>query len=105
MTKQQHKGSHDVVSMLFHFFHHYLDQDVKSLHIFLDSYGGQNKNHTFIKFLHYIITQLKRLESIQVTYPVRGDSFMKNDTNMALIPKCARAETPDARKNVIREAR
>lgn len=42
------KESDDVASMLSHFLDNYLNNEVKTLHIFADSCGGQNKNHTII---------------------------------------------------------
>lgn len=99
------KGSDDVASFLNDFFKTYLPIEVKTLYIFADSCGGQNKNHTIIKMLHHITTKEKRFEKVVVTFPVRGHSYMENDKNMGLIPKTAKAETPDGWRTVIENAR
>lgn len=99
------KGCNDVASMLLHFFKNYLDKSVTHLNIFADSCGGQNKNHTIIKFLHYVTSELKMFEKVVVTYPVRGHSYMESDKNMALIPKSSKAETPAGWREVIEGAR
>ncbi|CAH1106455.1 unnamed protein product [Psylliodes chrysocephalus] len=71
------KGSDDVASMLYHFVNTYLDPAVKKLYVFADSCWGQNKNHTIIQFPHYVTADLKRFDTMAITYPVRGNSFME----------------------------
>lgn len=50
-----------------------------------DSCSGQNKNYQLFKFLHYIIHHCSKLESVQITYPIRGHSYMECDKNMSLL--------------------
>lgn len=100
------KESDDVASMLSHFLDNYLNNKVKTLHIFADSCGGQNKkNHTIIKFLHYVCAFQKRFESVTVTFPVRDHSYMETDKSIGLIPKSAKAKTPDGWRAVLEVAR
>lgn len=87
------KGSDDVSSLVNHFLYNHLDPKVRHLEIFCDSCGGQNKNYTFLRFLHNVIHQQKRLDSIKVTFPIRGHSYMENDKNMGNINQKARVET------------
>ena len=85
MTKQWEKGSNDIVSMLHHFFNCVLSQEVCELHIFCNSCTEQNKKFTVIRLLHYSAVVLKRFDTVFVTYPVRGHSYMESDKNMGLI--------------------
>lgn len=99
------KGSDDVVSMLHHFFTEVLSPQVRNLHIFADSCGGQNKNFTVIKYLHYCTVVLKKFDSVTLTFPVRGHSYMECDKNMALINQRYPAETPGDWRDAISSAR
>lgn len=87
------KGSDDVSSLVNHFVYNYLDLNVRELDLFCDSCGGQNKNYTFFRFLHNLVHQQKRFDSIRVTFPIRGHSYMENDKNMGIINQKARVET------------
>lgn len=88
------KGSDEVCSFLFHFIINSLDTEVQNLHIYCDGAGGQNKNYTVIRFVHYMVTVVKRLRSIVITYPVRGHSYLECDKNMGLINLKHRMEIP-----------
>jgi hypothetical protein len=99
------KGSDDVSSMLAHFFTHCLDEKVRVLEIFCDSCGGQNKNYTVFRFLHYMVHVEKRFDSITVTFPVRGHSYMECDRDMSIINQKAPCEVPDDWNKVFAEAR
>lgn len=80
--------------MLYHFFDNYLNNEVKTPHIFADSCVGQNKNHTMIKFLHYVCALQKRFEIVKVIFSVRRHPYMEKEKSMGLIPKSSKAETP-----------
>ncbi|KAJ8871631.1 hypothetical protein PR048_027958 [Dryococelus australis] len=99
------KGSDEVASVLYNFFFEVLSSDVLEIHIFCDSYGGQNKNWTVIRFLHYVAVVLKRFDKVQVTYPIRGHSYMECDKNAALISQKTPAETPGDWREAIASAR
>lgn len=89
------KGADEVCSFLFHYIFNILDSNIEELEIFCDSCAGQNKNSALIKFCHYMVSNLKRLKVIKITYPIRGHSYLECDKNTALIKKKARCEIPD----------
>lgn len=89
------KGSNEVVSFLHHFIFVQLDAKVKTLYIFCDSCGGQNKNFTVFRYLHYVVNVTKRLDKIEVTFPIRGHSYMECDRDMGVINQKIRAEVPE----------
>lgn len=99
------KGSANVCDMLLHYVDNHLSEQVEHLHIFADSCGGQNKNINIIRFLHYLVHTRKRFKSIQVTYPVRGHSYMECDKQMGLIHSNYPAELPSDWAEHFREAR
>lgn len=66
------KGSDDVCSLLHNFIYSHFDPEVKNLKIFCDSCSGQQKNFTFFRFLHNLVNNEKMLESVVVTFPIRG---------------------------------
>lgn len=95
------KGADEVSSFLFHFIMNYLPPEIEHLHIFCDGAGGQNKNYTIIRFIHYITTVVRRLKSIRITYPVRGHSYLECDKNMELVNTKRRMKVPaDWEKNL-----
>lgn len=100
-----HKGSNEVCSMLHHFVYNCLSSDVTELMIFCDSCGGQNKNFTFFRFLHHLVHEENRFKSIQVTFPIRGHSYLECDKNMGLINQKIRAELPKDWIQVFKDAR
>lgn len=99
------KGADEVTSMLNHFIFYVLDPQVRHLEIFCDSCSGQNKNYLVIKFCHYIVAIVKRLESIKITFPIRGHSYMECDRNMAVINQKSACEVPEDWINVVQNAR
>lgn len=99
------KGSEDVVSMLNHFITNHLDKRVKHFELFCDSCSGQNKNFNLIRYLHYITVTQKVFESVTITFPVRGHSYMENDKNMGLINRKAVAEVPKDWQEIICNSR
>ncbi|CAH1099465.1 unnamed protein product [Psylliodes chrysocephalus] len=72
---------------------HDLHLYIRKLDLFCDSCGGQNKNYTFFRYLHNLVHQQKRFDSVRVTFPIRGHSYMENDKNMGIINQKARVET------------
>lgn len=77
----------------------------KHLKIFCDSCSGQNKNFTMFRFLHHLVHVEKKLESVMMTFPVRGHSYMENDKNMGIINTKTRAEIPEGWIEIIECAR
>lgn len=99
------KGSDEVASFLHHFVYNHLDKDVTHLEIFSDSCGGQNKNKTLLRLLHYLVHVENRFEYIKMTFPIRGHSYMECDKNTALVKHTSPAETPQDWVNVFQVAR
>ncbi|PSN52493.1 hypothetical protein C0J52_11211 [Blattella germanica] len=99
------KGSDDVCSLLHHFIYNYLSSDVKHLSLFCDSCGGQQKNFTFFRFIYNLVNVEKKLESITVTFPIRGHSYLENDKNMGLVNSKSTAIVPKDWASIIRNSR
>ncbi|XP_046665800.1 uncharacterized protein LOC124357790 [Homalodisca vitripennis] len=89
-----YKGANEVASFLLYFVMTILDPSVKELDIFCDSCGGQNKNWTLFRTIHYIVHHTKRLDKIQMNFPIRGHSYLECDRNMASINQKKWIETP-----------
>jgi len=84
----------------------YLDDDVEELQIFCDSAGGQNKNYTIFRFIHYIVNnQIHGLKNIKITFPVRGHSYLECDKNVGLWKLKEKMETPKDFKSMIKNSR
>lgn len=88
------KGSDDVCSLLNQFINNEVTEQIKSLDIFCDSCAGQNKNFTVFRFLHHLVHVKKRFESVLVTFPIRGHSYMECDKAFSLVNQKVPAETP-----------
>lgn len=99
------KGSNDVASLLHYFIFVQLSSKVRHLRIFCDSCGGQNKNFTVFRYLHYVVHVAKRLDTIEVTFPIRGHSYMECDRDMGLINQKIPAEGPEDWYNEIKACR
>lgn len=99
------KGSDDVCSLLHHYIYNYLDPNVRKLQIFCDSCGGQNKNFTVLRFIHNIVHNEKKLDSIQITFPIRGHSYMECDKDFGLVNQKTKAELPQDWAEEFRTAR
>lgn len=99
------KGADDVTSILDDFIEKHVGDGVKHLHIFCDSCAGQNKNYTVLRYLHHLVITRKRFDSIKITFPVRGHSFLECDKNMGLINQKKTVETPDEWREHIAHSR
>ncbi|KAJ8886422.1 hypothetical protein PR048_012633 [Dryococelus australis] len=73
------KCSDEVTSFLHHFIFNFLVPRVKDLECFCDEYAGQNK----------------KLDSINLTFPVFSHTYLERDRNMALINQKYPAELPE----------
>ncbi|XP_050304312.1 uncharacterized protein LOC126741889 [Anthonomus grandis grandis] len=89
------KGANEVCSFLFDYITLKLPAEVRNSQIFCDSCSGQNKNFPVFKFLHYLIHHRSKLESIEVTFPIRGHSYIECDKDMGILNGKFRAEVPD----------
>ncbi|XP_041968600.1 uncharacterized protein LOC121725638 [Aricia agestis] len=99
------KGSNEVMSFLHHFIINYLDKRVKQLSIFCDSAGGQNKNYNLIKWLHFITNKSNLLNRVDITFPIRGHSYMECDKNFGIIKLKTKMEMPRDFYELIANAR
>lgn len=99
------KGSDEVCSFLHDFVYNFLDERVRHLNIFCDSCGGQNKNYTVFRYIHHLVAVQKKLESIKMTFPIRGHSYMECDKDFGLINQKSRAELPSEWTEVFKSAR
>lgn len=88
------KGANEVISFLHNYVTEVLDPKIRDLVIFCDSCSGQNKNYAVFFYLHFLIHNIKRLDSIKIVYPMRGHSYMECDKNSGLIKKTTYAEVP-----------
>ena len=89
------KGSDEVCSFLFDFLMNHAENSIKHLHLFCDSAGGQNKNYSVFRLMHYIVHSIRRLDSIRITFPIRGHSYLECDKNMGLVNLKTRMELPE----------
>lgn len=62
-----------------HFIYNFMTKTTKHLRIFCDSCSGQNKNFTMFRFLYLLVHVEKKLDSVTMTFPVRGHSYLEND--------------------------
>lgn len=99
------KGSDDVCSIIHDFVFNHLPLRVRELEFFSDSCGGQNKNYTVFRFMHYLVHHEKRFDKIKMTFPIRGHSYLEVDKNMGLVNRKTRCETPEDWKAVFEAAR
>ncbi|KAK4872257.1 hypothetical protein RN001_016381 [Aquatica leii] len=100
-----HKRPNEVCSFLFDFLMNHLNPEITDLHIFCNFVGGQNKNFTVFRFLHYMVHYVKRLTSVTMIFPIRRHSYMECDKNMGLINLRIRMESPDDWYKLIRSSR
>lgn len=99
------KGSDNVCSLLHHFVYNFMSDGTKHLEIFCDSCSGQNKNFTMFRFLHHLVHIEKKLESIKITFPIRGHSYLECDKNMGLVKTTTRTEVPEDWLQIFKDAR
>ncbi|XP_047139745.1 uncharacterized protein LOC124815274 [Hydra vulgaris] len=102
------KSSDDVCSMLHDFFTFHLPENVKHIKLFCDSCescAGQNKNRTVLRFFYYLVHKVERFDSVTLSYPIRGHSYMECDRDMAIINQKSPAETPEDWRSVFRASR
>lgn len=99
------KGSDEVCSLIHNFVYNFLDERVRHLEIFCDSCGGQNKNFTVFRYIHHLVHVQKRLDSIKVTFPIRGHSYMECDKDFGHVNQKARVELPNEWAEVFESSR
>jgi len=57
------------------------------------------------RYLHSLVATRKRFDSVAITFPVRGHSYLECDKNMGLINQKSAVETPDGWRTVFEGAR
>lgn len=104
---ERNKSSDEVLvcTLVHHFVFDYLNGNVNHLDIFTDSRASRQTNFTCIRFLYNLVNEQKKLKPKKITFPIRGDSYVKNDNNKGLINSKSRAETSNDWVNIVRESR
>lgn len=80
------KGPNEVTSLIDDYIKSEIPPNIKHLLLFSDSCGGQNKNHTLLRYLSALV-ELKKFETIEQFYPVRGHSFLPCDRAFGCIKR------------------
>ena len=80
------KGPDETCSFLLHYIKNNVPGTVKELHLYSDSCGGQNKNHTLLRFC-LALTDLNMFEKIIHRFPKRGHSFLPCDRDFGHVKK------------------
>lgn len=58
-----------------------------------------------MRFLHYVVHMEKRLDSVKMTFPIRGHSYLECDKDFGLINQKSRVEVPEEWYEVFKMAR
>lgn len=80
------KTPNETISFLDHYFDHIIDKEVKTVYLFSDNCGAQNKNHALIDYLYTLIKK-GRFEKIVHRYPEPGHSFLPCDRSFGVVEK------------------
>lgn len=80
------RGPDEVCSFLKMYIDQNIDPSIKTLCIFSDSCGGQNRNHTVIRFWP-ALTMTGRFHKIVHYFPERGHSFLQCDWDFGTAKK------------------
>ena len=99
------KGSDAVASMLSKYVKEVVPDTVRELDFFCDSCCGQNKNFTIFRFMYFLVHGLNRFDTIRVTFPERGHSYMECDRDFAIVKTKSDVELPQRWYEILREAR
>lgn len=99
------KGANDVASLLYDYTMNRLSRSVNHLEIFCDGCCGQNKNYTVIRFLFWLVHGIARFETVKITFPVRGHSYLECDKDMAAINQKSNIDLPGEWWEIFRSAR
>ena len=85
--------------MLYDYFLHHFDLSVRNLQFFVIHVRA------VIRFIHALVHRYNRFDSVKVTFPIRGHSYMECDKDMGLINKKVHVETPEDWNEHIRRCR
>lgn len=89
LENERAKGSNEIASILFHFLCNWDLQNINKVELFCDGCPGQNKNITIVGMLgKWLSSDLcENVESVQITFPVVGHSFLPPDRVFGRIEK------------------
>lgn len=80
------------------------EETVRHLRFFCDGCGGQNKNsHIIHTFMYWLQRTKSEIQSITVTYPVRGHSFLPADRIFGRVEKILKKEAFITKKETYHE--
>lgn len=85
---QAGRGAQEVASSLRKFIKCYVSPQVKTLNLWSDSCGGQNRNIKMVLILKCVLEESATLESIRLQFLVSGHSFLHNDSDFGDV-ECA----------------
>lgn len=101
------RGVNEVISCLNHYIENSIADNVRELTLFTDSCPGQNKNHTMVQYCYTMVKIKERFDKITHIFPVRGHSYLPNDTDFSRIEKIKRTHetvyTPAAWIELVKE--
>lgn len=83
------RGANDIASCVYHFLMDMSGKGMKSVTLFSDSCGGQNRNRFFLSMMWYVIQNSMLLE-IEHVFFVRGHSENESDSIHARIEKASK---------------
>lgn len=75
------KGSDKVCIFLFDFIVNNLNVDVKHISFVILHVVGTKT----LQFMHYVVHTIKHLQSIKITFSIRGHSYLEFNKNMGLV--------------------
>ncbi|VVC94111.1 unnamed protein product [Leptidea sinapis] len=101
------KGASDVTSLLLHYLN---NKEITSDTLILISEGcsGQNKNHVMVYFEYFLVHVLKIFKTVLHVFPIRGHTYLPNDSDFTLIGKkkaLFSPELPSDWDNIIKDSR
>lgn len=79
------KSPNEVCSFLFDFLRD-VPNNIDELHVYSDNCGGQNKNHSLIRFF-LALTDTGRFKKIEHIFPIRGHSYLPCDRDFSMISR------------------
>lgn len=80
------KGPNEVCSFIMDYINREIPTNIRNFHIFSDGCGGQNKNHSVIRMCLGLV-DLKRFQTVNEYFPIRGHSYMPCDRNFAMVKR------------------
>lgn len=82
------RGANEVTSFLQDYIKQ-IPETVTELYVFSDACGGQNRNHTLVRFF-LNLTLNRRFKVIHQYFPIRGHSFLPCDRDFGIIKRAIR---------------